>query len=58
MIVTRGLNGKLSINTLALQVFFDDIFSICKNEHEMDFVADNLFGYLEKSLEENLELLD
>ena len=32
----RNENGKLKLDTLSLEIFFDELFEKCQNEHEVE----------------------
>lgn len=57
-IVERTENGKLKINTLDLEILIGDMFDLCKNEHEVDFVIDAITGAVEIISEEMLDELN
>lgn len=52
------LDGKLRLQSLNLQIFFGDMFAKCKNEHEVEWVQEQLQGHVEGTAEERLEELE
>lgn len=54
----RNERGKLSLNSLDLQIFFDDLFENCKTEDEVEWLTDQLSSILEITSEEVLEHLN
>lgn len=57
-IVERIENGNLKINTLDLQILIGDMFELCKNEHEVEFISENIIGTVENISEERLEEIE
>lgn len=58
MVISRNSKGKLVINTFKLDIFFGDLLDNCNNHSELEFVADNLQGCLEKAVDEKYEALE
>lgn len=40
--IIRKENGHIGVKTLDMGIFFDDLFSHCKTEEEIDFVLCNI----------------
>ena len=40
--LTRNEKGKLTLDSLELEIFFDDLFEMCDNQHELDWVLDQI----------------
>ena len=53
--VGRKENGHIYVNDLDMRIFFDDLFSHCKTEKEIDFVLENIQTIVEDSAEEQEE---
>ena len=53
--VGRKENGHIYVNDLDMRIFFDDLFSHCKTEEEIDFVLENIQTIVEDSAEEQEE---
>ena len=53
--LTRKENGKLGMNYLEFQIFFGDLYGLCKNEHEVEWVRDNLISYVECVADERID---
>ncbi|MEY8001562.1 hypothetical protein AB8U03_15440 [Clostridium sp. Mt-5] len=51
-------NGKLAFNCLDAQIFLGDMFAKCKNEHEVEWVQEQLKDCVEGIAEERLEELE
>jgi hypothetical protein len=53
--IKRTESGGLSVSYLDIQIFFDDLFEICKNEDEIEWLYENLSSALEVSREERID---
>jgi hypothetical protein len=56
--ITRNKDGGIKINILDVQILFDDLLDIAKNEEEVDFIFDTLQEYLEICREDKIDSLD
>lgn len=54
---SRTENGKLFVSTLDLQIFFGELFTLAKDESEVDFILENIQGVVELVSEERMEKL-
>ena len=50
----RREDGKLRLNSLDLQIFLGDIFVKCKNEHEVEWLQEQVSSCVEGIAEERL----
>lgn len=57
-IFTRNEDGRLIMKSLDLQILFGDMFSVAKNEDDVNWILENIQGYAEALSEERLEELD
>lgn len=55
--LTRNENGKLSFNTLDFECLIDDLFDLCKTEHEVNWVVESLSGIIENESDRYIEEL-
>ncbi len=52
--LSRNENGKLQFQSLDFQILIGDMFSKCKNEHEVEWVQEQLQSCVECEAEERL----
>lgn len=57
-IFTRNEDGRLVMQSLELQILLGDMFSVAKDEGEVEWILENIQGYAEVISEEKLEELD
>lgn len=43
--VERNEKGRLQLRSLDMQIFMGDLFEKCENEHEIDWLEDQLTEY-------------
>lgn len=55
---TRTKTGGLKVDTLDLQIFFDDLFYLAKDEEEIDFIYETIESCMEISREDVQDALD
>lgn len=53
--LSRNEKGKLSLDGLDLEIFLGDLFSECKNKHEITWLEEQITGCTEGIAEERLE---
>lgn len=56
--ISRNEKGKLSAKTLDIQIFFDDLFALCKTESEVEWVQEILDSAMEVSHDDQLERIE
>lgn len=47
--VDRSERDKIRLNTLDLEIFFDEMFEKCRDQHELDWLLDQIQGCVELS---------
>jgi hypothetical protein len=57
-LITRNERGKLKFNTLEMEIMFDDLFDICKNQDEIEWLQEQLQSYVEGAANEKIEWLE
>jgi hypothetical protein len=50
--LSRNKDGKLVLKSLDLEIFIGDMFGKCKNQHEIDWLQEQLSSCVECSADE------
>ena len=53
----RSENGGLTVNSLNLQIFLDDMYMVATSVEDLDFIEEQLVQYAEMAREEAEEYL-
>lgn len=56
--LVRKESGKLGFSELEANIFFSSLFAMCQNQHEIDWVRENLQGSIENMADERSEELE
>lgn len=56
--ISRNERGKLSAQTLDIEIFFDNLIDVCKTESELEWVHELLSSALEVSCEDKLQQIE
>lgn len=51
-------NGRLTINTLDLQIFLGELYLNCETEEEIDFLHENILGYNDLCADERMDEIE
>ena len=55
--LTRNLEGKLSLSRLEISIFFDDLFEVCNNRKEVEILASALVDTIRLACYDQLDYL-
>lgn len=47
--ISRSERDKIRVHTLDLEIFFDEMFEQCRDQHELDWVLEQIQGCAELS---------
>jgi hypothetical protein len=56
--IEKTKSGRICLGTLSLEIFIGEIFEVCDNEEQIEFVKENLIDIIECVADERLEELE
>lgn len=56
--IEKTESGRICLGTLSLEIFIGEIFEVCDNEEQIEFVKENLIDIIECVADERLEELE
>lgn len=57
-LLTRREDGRLVLQSLDLEILIGDLFALCKNERETEWLEENLAGVVEVEAERRRDELE
>ena len=56
--IEKTENGRICLGTLSLEIFIGEIFEVCDNEEQIEFVKENLIDIIECVADERTEEIE